>query len=120
MASDPLDSLVGVELSGVLSLPFVGGFRVFEQVLCKSLNQSIFISKSYMCLCRKVEVCVGEFSGVVVSHLTGERLKWFLFQKKHLRQLAKKGLEASVGGQVGCIAKSQVPFSHLVQDKKRF
>ena len=43
-----------------------------------------------MCLCCQVEVCVGEFSGVVVSHLTGERLKWFLFQKKAPETVGQK------------------------------
>ena len=79
MAPDPLDSLVGVEFGGVLSLPFVGWFCVFEQVLSKLLNENIFLSKSYVCLCCQVEVGVGELPGVVVSHLTGQILAWISF-----------------------------------------
>ena len=65
-----------------------------------------------------MEVGVGKLPGVVICHLTG---KFFLFtQIKDLGQLAKKGLEPSVGWKVGSITESQVPLSHLVEENNYF
>ena len=42
MASDPLNSLVGVELSGILSLAFIGWLFIAEQVLWKTESVRVF------------------------------------------------------------------------------